>query len=271
MTVYAAPLPGTTFDLRTYSVAKKGADLTLTPPILPGKQGVPATYTAAWAGLSPYSNYLGLVNYGATGAYTVVDVVTQADVKPGTPLNTVVPTITGTPEVGKRLIATPGTWDVAGLHFTYQWQVNGVNIPGETRASHRVATSDQGKALTVVVTATKGTLPPGTATSAAITVKFASATGLALSRTVLRSSQHTTATVKVTSGAAVLPAGTVEITLNGRSLASLPIAAGSSGVVTYRLPRQGSGSYTVRATFVPTAADTVASSTSPPKRYVVIF
>ena len=173
--------------------------------------------------------------------------VTQADVEPGTPLNTVVPTITGTPEVGKLLIATPGTWDVAGLHFAYQWQVHGVNIPGETRANFR------------------------SATSAAITVKFASATGLALSRTVLSPSQHTAATVKVTSGAAVLPAGTVEITLNGRSLASLPIAAGSSGAVTNRLPKQDSGVDPVRATFVPTAADTVAGSTSPPKRYVVIF
>lgn len=190
------------------------------------------------------------MTYGATSPCAVVNVVTQADVKPGTPLNTVVPTITGTPEVGKLLIATPGTWDVAGLHFAYQWQVHGVNIPGETRANFRSATS---------------------ATSAAITVKFASATGLALSRTVLSPSQHTAATAKVTSGAAVLPAGTVEITLNGRSLASLPIAAGSSGAVTNRLPKQDSGVYPVRTTFVPTAADTVAGSTSPPKRYVVIF
>lgn len=36
VTVYAAPLPCATFDRRTYSVAKKGAELTLTPPILPG-------------------------------------------------------------------------------------------------------------------------------------------------------------------------------------------------------------------------------------------
>jgi len=47
VTVYAAPLPGATFDRRTNSVAKKGAELTLTPPILPGTQGVPATHTAA--------------------------------------------------------------------------------------------------------------------------------------------------------------------------------------------------------------------------------
>ncbi|MES2094323.1 MAG: S8 family serine peptidase [Actinomycetota bacterium] len=267
--VYAAPAP-TTFDLRTYAVPNGGAPLTLTPPVLPGKQGVPVTYTAAWAGLSAYSNYLGLVKYGDTGAYTVVNVVTQADVKPGTPLNTVAPTITGTPEVGQRLTATPGTWDVAGLRFAYQWQANGVDIPGATRANYRVTAADQGKALTVVVTATKGKLPPGTATSAAVTVKFASVTGLSLSRTVLFSWQQTTATVTVTSGAAALPAGKVVITLNGRTISELPVAAGSSGVITYPLPKKSSGVYVVRANFVPTG-DTVAASTSPAKRFIVIF
>ncbi|MBG6108502.1 S8 family serine peptidase [Frigoribacterium sp. CG_9.8] len=270
VTVYAAPAP-TTFDLRTYTVAKKGAALTLTPPVLQGKQGEPSTYTAAWSSLAPYSNYLGLVNYGDNGAYTVVTVVTQADIKPGTPLNTAPPTITGTPEVGQKLIATPGTWDVSGLRFSYRWQADGVDIPGAMRADYRVATADQGKALTVVVTATKNALPPGTATSAAVTVKFTSATSLSLSRSAVFSWQQTRATVTVTSGAAVLPAGQVEITVNERSVAVFPVAAGSSGVVTYELPKQGRGQYTVRAAFVPTAVDTVAGSMSPPKRYVVMF
>ena len=266
--VYAAPAP-TTFDLRTYAVVDGGAALTLTPPVLPGTQGVPATYTAAWAGLTAFSNYLGLVNYGDTGASTVVNVVTQADVKPGTPLNTVAPTIAGTPEVGQRLTAAPGTWDVAGLKFAYRWQANGADIPGATRANYRVATADQGKALTVMVTATRGSLPPGTATSAAVTVKFASATSLALSSAVLFSWQQTTATVKVTSGATTLPAGKVVITLNGRSLTEVAVAAGSSGTVSYQLPKNSKGKYSVRASFVPTG-DTVAGSTSQTKRFVVI-
>ena len=268
VSVYSAPAP-TTFDLRTYTVMKGGASLTLTPPTLPGVQGVPATYTAAWAGLAVYSNYLGLVNYGDTGAYTVVNVVTQADVKPDTPLNAVAPTIAGTPEVGQRLTAAPGTWDVAGLNFAYRWQANGVDIPGATRANYRVVTADQGKALTVVVTATRGMLPPGTATSAAVTVKFTSVTSLSLSRSMVSPGQQTTATVKVTSGAPTLPAGTVVITLNGRSLIELPVAAGSSDVVSYELPKNDRGVYSVRASFVP-AGDSVAGSTSQTKRFVVI-
>ena len=165
--------------------------------------------------------------------------VASDDVKPGTPLNTVVPTITDTPEVGRGLTTTPGTWDVAGLRFAYRWQANRVDISGATRANCRVAAADQGKALTVIVTATKGTLP--TATSAAVTVKFSSATSLSLSRTVLFSWQQTTATVKVTSGAATLPAGKVVIALNGRSLTELPVLAGSSGVIRYPLTKNGSG------------------------------
>jgi len=145
-----------------------------------------------------------------------------------------------------------------------------VDIPGATRANYRVAAADQGKALTVVVTATKGTLPPGSATSAAVTVKFASETSLSLSRTVLFSWQRTTATVRVTSGAASLPAGKVVITLNGKVLTELPVAAASTGVLSYQLPNKSSGVYSVRATFLP-AGDTVAGSTSPVKRFVVVF
>ena len=269
VSVFAAPTP-TTFDLRTYAVPSGGAPLTLTPSVLQGKQGMPATYTAAWAGLAAYSSYLGLVNYGDTAAYTVVTVVTQADVKPGTPVNTAPPKITGTPEVGQRLTATPGTWDVAGLRYSYQWQANGVNIPGATRSDHRVLERDQGTVLTVVVTATKEKLPPGTATSAPVTVKFASVTSLSLSRTVLFSWQQTTATVKVTTSAPSLPAGTVVISLGARTLSELPVAAGSTGVLTLTLPKKSRGVYAVRATFVPTG-ETVAGSTSPAKRFIVIF
>ncbi|WP_307812268.1 S8 family peptidase [Lacisediminihabitans changchengi] len=267
--VFAVPTP-TAFDLRTYAVADGGAPLTLTPPVLAGTQGVPVKYTASWAGLKPFSSYLGLVDYGDTGAFTAIDVTTKEDVKPGTPVNTSPPTIFGTPIVGSRLTASPGVWDVKGLHYAYQWQANGVAITGATSAKYRIAASDQGKALTAVVTATKGKLPPGTATSAPVTVKFSTATELSLSKSVLFSWQRTTATVKVSSGAATLPAGKVVITLNGKTVTEIAVAAGSPGKVSYELPRKGRGTYSVKATFVPTA-DTAVGSSSPVRRFVVIF
>ncbi|MCU1526016.1 MAG: serine protease [Microbacteriaceae bacterium] len=269
VSVYSAPA-NTQFDLRTYSVLDGGAALTLNPAVIAGKQGVPATYNASWAALQPFTSYLGLVGYGNTGAYTVVGVVTKDDVKPGTPVNTSPPTITGTPEVGRTLTASPGTWDVAGLTFAYQWQADGADIRGATKASHRVAAADQGKAITMVVTTAKGDLPPGKATSAAVTIKFASATSLSLSKQALFSWQQTKATIKVTSGAAALPSGKVVVTVNGRTLTELPIAAGSTGVLTYDLPKEGRGDYQVRAAFIPDG-DTVAGSVSPVKRFVVLF
>ncbi|MCU1557596.1 MAG: serine protease [Microbacteriaceae bacterium] len=269
VSLYTAPA-NTQFDLQTYSVLDGGAALTLNPGIIAGKQGVPATYNASWAALRPFTSYLGLVDYGSTGAYTVVGVVTKDDVKPGTPVNTSPPTITGTPEVGKTLTASSGTWNVDGLTFAYQWQVDGVDIPGATKASYRVPTADQGKAVTVVVTTAKGDLPPGKATSAPVTIKFASSTSLSLSKTVLFSWQKATATITVTSGASALPNGKVVVTLNGRTLTQLPVAAGSTGVLTYQLPKEGRGVYQVRATFIPDG-DAVAGSESQVRRFVVLF
>lgn len=166
--VYAAN-PTTAFDLRTFSVANGGARLTLAPSVLAGQAGVPVTYQAKWANLKANSSYLGLIEYGDTGVQTLLAVTTGS----GAPINTSLPTITGTPQVGKKLTAHPGTWNVNGLSFAYQWQANGVNISGARSATYKVASADQGKQLTVVVTATKGNLPPGTAVSAAVTVPFA--------------------------------------------------------------------------------------------------
>ena len=46
-------------------------------------------------------------------------------VAPGT-LTDKVPTITGTPTVGKTLTAVPGTWGPAGVDLSYQWAVDGI-------------------------------------------------------------------------------------------------------------------------------------------------
>ena len=86
VSVFSAAIP-TAFDLRTYSVLNGGATLTLTPPVIAAKQGVAATYTASWAKLKPFSSYLGLVKYGATGVYTAIDVTTTDRMRPDTPVN----------------------------------------------------------------------------------------------------------------------------------------------------------------------------------------
>src|SRR5690606_32003920 len=106
----------------TFVVMPGGAPLSLEPSVLAGVQGEPTTYRAAWAGLEPFSRYLGLISYGDTGAYTALQVTTQEGVVPGAPVNTVPPSISGEPQVGSTLTADPGEWSLDGLEFSYQWQ-----------------------------------------------------------------------------------------------------------------------------------------------------
>ena len=235
--VFSAP-DGVTWDATATSVIAGGAPLTLDPPVLAATQGVPVSYTASWAGLVPSTSYLGLVNYGDTGEFTVVQVATGEGPEPGAPVNTVLPTISGEPVVGKKLTATPGEWDLDGLTFAYQWRADGVDIPGATSDRYRVVAADQGKALTVVVTATSGDLPPGTATSEAVTVKFAASVDLSLNRRVLFSWQTTTATVTVESAASTPPTGTVTIKVNGKTVTGTLV----DGVATVQLPKLGPAS-----------------------------
>ncbi len=262
--------PDTAFDLRTYSVSAAGEPIGLSPAVLPGQQGIPLTYTASWNALEGHSSYLGIISYADTGAQTFLTVTTGDVVLPGTPINTSPPTITGTAQVGMKLTANPGTWDVRGLHFAYQWQADGVDIPGATSKRYRVASTDQGKQLTVVVTATKRDLPPGTAVSAAVTVPYKSSTALSLSRFLGFSWQTTTAKVTVTSGAESAPTGSVAINVNGSTVTTIVLTAADNGTVTYTLPKSGSGLYRVQAVFTPDSA-TVDGSTSPTRYLLILF
>ena len=267
--IYAAN-PPTAFDLRTFAVVPGGEPLGLTPDVLAGVQGEPISYTASWEALQPFTTYLGIVSYGDTGATTAVEVVTQEDVVPGTPVNTVLPSISGEPMVGKKLAADPGEWDVEKLKFSYQWQADGVDIPKATKARYKVAKHDQGKAITVVVTATKGDLPPGTATSEAVTVPFASNVGLSLSRQVMFSWQSVSATVNVTTGSDAAPAGTVQVTVDGKKIDTVTLAEADNGKVKITLPKLRSGVHNVRAVFVPDG-EMVTGSTSTREYVWVVF
>src|SRR6478609_2865922 len=69
------------------------------------------------------------------------------------PRNTVLPTITGTAQVGQTLTRTTGTWVPTGT-FTQQWYAAGVAISGATRTTYVPVVGDVGKVITVRVTAT---------------------------------------------------------------------------------------------------------------------
>lgn len=72
-----------------------------------------------------------------------------------TPANTVLPTITGTAQVGQILTSTNGTWTGNPTPtYTRQWKADGVNISGATATTYTPVVGDVGKVITVTVTGT---------------------------------------------------------------------------------------------------------------------
>ena len=61
----------------------------------------------------------------------------------------------GTPKVGSKLTANPGTWGPSPVTKTYQWKRNGVAITGATASTYTLKTADAGKVITVTVKGSK--------------------------------------------------------------------------------------------------------------------
>lgn len=126
-----------------------------------------------------------------------------------------------------------------------------------TAAKYRVTSADQGKSITVVVTAVTADLPPGSATSAPTLVKYTADVTLSLSRQVFLSSQRTTATATVDSSAAAPPTGDVTITVNGTTVTATLV----DGVAQVQLPNLTRGVHKVTASYPGDATTTSGSAT----------
>jgi hypothetical protein len=73
------------------------------------------------------------------------------------PVNTILPEITGTPEVGQELSVSTGTWTGGVQSYAYQWQrinSNVDNIEGATNTTYVLASCDVGYQIQCKVTAT---------------------------------------------------------------------------------------------------------------------
>ncbi len=117
-------------------------------------------------------------------AHYASDTVTSAEtVVVPTPVvpaisNVTAPGLTGTPQVGRTLTATPGTWSPADATVTLQWLRNGVAIGGATKATYVLTATDLGKQIRVRATASKSGMTGATADSAvALTVAAGKITG----------------------------------------------------------------------------------------------
>lgn len=96
------------------------------------------------------------------------------------PANTVVPAVTGGPNVGTVLTTTNGTWTGTPTPtYARQWKRDGVNISGATATTYTLVAADAGHAITCTVTATNS------AGSAQATSNAVTAVGSAPANTVL--------------------------------------------------------------------------------------
>jgi predicted secreted protein len=84
------------------------------------------------------------------------------------PVNELLPAISGVLAVDEVLHAWPGQW-TGGPTFTFQWKNEGVNINGATAQTYTVVAGDAGDDITVTVTATNSA-GSASATSAAVTI-----------------------------------------------------------------------------------------------------
>jgi len=255
----------TAFDVNTFSVSsgEPTNGFTATPPAIEGPQGVPVTYTLSWAGLVPNTPYLGVVDYGDSTASTIVAVAASDGSEPIAPVNTVVPSVSGTPEIGSVLTADPGQWNTEGLAFGYQWRSDGVDIIGATSSTFRPTAALAGTTLTVVVTASKGGLPSASATSAGVVVKYAATVAVTVNHRAVFFSSRVTVSVTVTSQGEV--GDTAAITVDQRRF-TVALDANGHGSVT--LPRLSRGLYQVVGHYA--GNETVAAAKSAPRSLLIV-
>ena len=109
----------------------------------------------------------------AAGSASSSSVVT-ALVTGAAPVNTALPTISGTAKEGQLLSATAGTWTgTATITYAYQWQQcspSCTSISGATAATYRLVAAQVGKTIKVVVTATNGTGSASATSTATATI-----------------------------------------------------------------------------------------------------
>lgn len=179
----------------------------------------------------------------------------------GAPIEpTVPPSITGTPAAGQTLTAAHGTWPGAAT-YKYQWLRNGVAIDRADDPTYVVQAADAGRAVRVTVTATVPGYQPGTATSAAVTVrKLTTRTTATLAAKRIRASQRATMAVRVTSAYLSNPVGPVKIYVGSKVVATVRLTESRDGEISARLPRLKKGIYKVKAVYAGSVATKPSTS-----------
>jgi surface antigen len=131
-----------------------------------------ATGTTFTPGVDQVSTPITVTVTGIKNGYTshTATSAATAHVAPGTLVNSVDPTISGTPQVGESVTASPGSWSPSAA-YSYQWRADGTKISGATGQSYTPTSTQSGTALSVTVTASTAGYSAASVTSSAATVK----------------------------------------------------------------------------------------------------
>jgi len=165
-------------------------------------------------------------------SFVTSNLTTAVIAKASSPVDSILPVISGTKSVGNTLSASAGSWTgVAANGFTYQWtrcNSNGTacsNVSGATGTSYGVGLADLGLALRVNVTATNST---GST--------LASSVASVIARPVIKT-YHFAATVRanqeVIRGTSTSEAGHFTATAKGKTLTWTLTFANLSGHPTF--------------------------------------
>ncbi|WP_344114289.1 SdrD B-like domain-containing protein [Nocardioides humi] len=161
------------------------------------------------------------------------------------PVNTALPSITGTARVGDTLVAGRGAWTGDPTAFGYQWTRAGVPIPGATGDRLQLTALDAGTAIGVAVTATNAAGTTSSASPASVVAKAASSIAV-----VAKSPKRHKLKLKVsvTSAGARSGAVVVKVKVGGKTVTRTYALAGGTRTLTLRGLRSGRAKVTVRYT-----------------------
>ena len=179
------------------------------------------------------------------------------------PLNTVIPSISGTPRIGGTISMDPGTWSTNGSAFTasaQQWQRNSgsgwTNISGQTGTTLAVTSADLGAQLRITISRTNAAGTTVAYSSATSAVAITAPDQPTISNLVTGGSQLSFTAIPgaVDGGAAV----TLEYSLDGNTWVSLTANAQNS----YTISGLNNGaSYTISLRATNSAGSTNAAAT----------
>ncbi|MEV5002286.1 Ig-like domain repeat protein [Nocardioides sp. LML1-1-1.1] len=171
---------------------------------------------------------------------------------------TSVPTITGTVQVGKVLTGKPAAFNDATAVVKNQWKLNGVAITGATGTTLTLPASFQGRSITFVSTATRGSdtlvsssAARGPVAAAPIVRGYPKPPTLTFNvRPTSKKAGRATVVVARATTARPVPTGTVRVTLTkagSRKVVTGTLSAGRRTVVLPKLPK---GTWRVQVSYL---------------------